>query len=130
MKNRRSTIHSIARIIVEVSEQWSGAELKETLETIGEWIARNSLSRHLPSIQQEVETILLEKAGKVAVQVTSARALDEAAKKNLVPLLTTLLGKEAICQYQEDPTVVGGVRAQTDTHLISASVADALQQLV
>jgi len=130
MKNRRSTIHSIARLIVEVSEQWSGGELNKTLETIGEWISRHGLSRHVPTIQEEVEKILLEKKGAVSVQVRSARPLDESTKKNLVPLLTNLLGKEAVCNYQEDPTVVGGVRAQTDTHLIRASVADALQQIV
>ena len=129
MKNRRSTIHSIARLIVDVAERWSGAELKEQLETIAQWIARNGLVRHVPAIHQEVEKLLLEKGGKVSVEVTSARALDDASKKILLPLLSQLLGKEAVVHYKENPTVVGGVRAQTDTHLIRASVADALGQL-
>ncbi len=130
MKSRRTTIHSIARLIVTVSEQWSGAELKNTLETIGEWIVHNGLSRHVPAIHQEVEKLLLEKGGKVSVEVTSARALDDASKKTLLSLLSQLLGKEAVPHYKEHPGVVGGVRAQTDTYLIRASVADALQQLV
>ncbi|MBI5135283.1 F0F1 ATP synthase subunit delta [Candidatus Uhrbacteria bacterium] len=130
MKNRRATIHSIARLIVDVSEKWSGSELKQTLETIGEWLYRNGLGRHLPMIHAEVEKLILEKNGKVRVEVSSARSLGEASKKILAPLLAQLLGKEVVPQYKEQPNVVGGVRAQTDTHLIRASVADALGQLV
>lgn len=129
MKNRRSTINSIARLIVDVSERQSGTHLKESLDTIAEWIMRNRIARHLPAIQEGVEKLLLEQKGLVPVQVRSARPLDEAAKKILVPLFKQLLGKDPMCHYQEDLTVVGGVRAQTDTHLIRASVADALEQL-
>lgn len=81
----------------------------------------------LPEIVRIMEDIEAARTGNVAVTVTAARDVDEAAVKKLA---TALVGEKSVrITRRKNEHVLGGVRIETKNKRWDLSIASALSQL-
>ena len=65
--------------------------------------------RLIREIAEEYNTLVDERLGRVRVEVTLARQMDDASMAKLQTRLSALLGREAIPQVRVKPGILGGV---------------------
>lgn len=75
------------------------------------------------------ESALDERLGFVRVEVSSARPLSEARKRDLEAALSKVAGRAVRCQFKADPTLLGGVVARIGSTVYDGSVRTQLERL-
>lgn len=70
-----------------------------------------------------------ERMGIVQVQITSATPLSEPSRRSLSAGFNRLLNKQVELEFQLDPGILGGVRAQIGSTVYDGSVRGALARL-
>ncbi len=85
--------------------------------------------RLLPTIAAEYDLLLDEASGRVHVQVTLARDVDERAEEDLRAELTRILGRTVIAHVHVDPRILGGVIVHYGDKVIDASLRRRLASL-
>ncbi|MDG2422614.1 MAG: ATP synthase F1 subunit delta [Phycisphaerales bacterium] len=84
---------------------------------------------HLEPIEAALIQIVHQQWGRVEVDVTTAKPLDDAAKESLVTKLKSALGKDPVVHSYVNPDLIGGVTLRIGDQLIDGSVATQLRRL-
>jgi len=85
--------------------------------------------KNFGSIAKEYEHLLDAYYGIEPVEITTAIALDEKSKKELLQDLESFIGKKVTAELQTDPTIVGGVIIKIGDKLIDGSTKSRLTVL-
>ena len=83
--------------------------------------------RLLREIARQYQELLDEHLGREHVEVTLARAADEATRKVIAERLTAVLGKEAIPHFRVKPEIIGGVVVRTKDTIFDGSIRRRLE---
>lgn len=86
-------------------------------------------ANRIPAVVAEFVT-RYNRARNIAVaDVTTAIALDEAARQNIAARLSRITGKQVQIRTHVDPSIIGGLVARIGDELIDGSVATRLQEM-
>ncbi len=85
--------------------------------------------RLLPAIAAEYDLLLDDASGRVHVQVTLAREVDERTEEDLRAELTRILGRTVIAHVHVNPRILGGLVVQYGDKVIDASLRRRLASL-
>ena len=83
----------------------------------------------LPDISRSLDSMIDERAGRVAAQVRSATPLDERQQKQLVKTLEALSGKKVDMAVEQDPSLLGGVVAKVGDLVYDGSLRTQLERI-
>ena len=112
--------------------------LAELAPAIGlESLARNFLNvvidhdrmQLVGEIVEAFQALLNERLGIAVAEVTTARPLDEAEKRELAGALSARTGKQVRMNFSLDPELLGGIVARIDSTIYDGSVRGNLQRL-
>jgi F-type H+-transporting ATPase subunit delta len=83
----------------------------------------------LNDIMERFELVLEERSGVVSAEVTSARELADAQRKELKASLEKLMGKQVKFDFAIDPNLIGGVVTRVGSTVYDSSVKTQLENL-
>jgi F-type H+-transporting ATPase subunit delta len=83
---------------------------------------------HFEEIYQAFRRIANERLGIIAIKVFSAAELIDRDREALAARFRELTGKQVEFEFQIDPDLVGGVRAQVGSTVYDGSVRGALDR--
>jgi F-type H+-transporting ATPase subunit delta len=92
-------------------------------------VSRHSRMDCLRAIGARARVLRRQMLGQVAVQVTTATPLDEAAAERLRRAIGPLVGGEPVFQRHVDPALIGGVVVRVGDTIYDASVARQLEAM-
>jgi F-type H+-transporting ATPase subunit delta len=92
-------------------------------------VSRHGRMNCLRVIRSQAHAIHRQKLGEVAVQVTTAAPLEQAAAQRLREALQPLLGGTPVLHERVDPAVIGGVVVRVGDTIYDASVARQLETM-
>ena len=84
---------------------------------------------HLEMIETAFTQLVHEQWGRVEVNVTTAKPLDDAAREAISNRLKDALGKDPVMHTAVNPDLIGGVTLRIGDQLIDGSVATQLKRL-
>lgn len=91
-------------------------------------LLRNYRLAHLEEIAPAFRRIAYERMGIVQVRVSSAAELSDEEREALTARFERLTGKQVVFEFQRDPDLVGGLRAQIGSTVFDGSVRGALER--
>jgi F-type H+-transporting ATPase subunit delta len=83
----------------------------------------------LPQIAQQFAAEMNQRLGIVQAEVTSARALGEAERQNLLAQLIQLTGKQVSASYAVDEALLGGAQVRVGSTVYDGSVRGQLERM-
>jgi len=83
----------------------------------------------LAAISREVDAMIEARSGRIAAEITAARALDAAQLSQIITALEQLSGKKLAVTQREDPELLGGVVARLGDTVYDASLRTQLRTL-
>jgi F-type H+-transporting ATPase subunit delta len=86
-------------------------------------------TRLLPGIAEEFTRLVNEHFGRLKVDVTLAKAPDEATKSDLRRRLGEVLRRDILPRYRIDPRIIGGVIVRVGDKIMDGSVRHRLHTL-
>jgi F-type H+-transporting ATPase subunit delta len=92
-------------------------------------LLQNHRLTELAEINRKFAELLDERAGMIAATVTTARAVPDAAQKNLHERLLSLTGKKVRIDFETDPELIGGLVARIGSTVYDGSVRNQLQEI-
>ncbi len=75
------------------------------------------------------ESILDELRGTLRADVVSCEEVDEAMNKDLQKAVSTLTGKQVKINYQQDESLIGGLKLQIGSTLYDGSIRSQLEEI-
>ena len=84
---------------------------------------------HLESIETAFTQLVHEHWGRVEVDVTTAKPMDDAAREAIVTRLKEAIGKDPVVHAYVNAELIGGVTLRIGDQLIDGSVATQLRRL-
>jgi len=92
-------------------------------------LLQNSRLTELGRINERFDSVLEERSGRVAAEVTSARDLSNAQRNELKANLEKLTGKQVSLKYSVDPDLIAGVVTRIGSTIYDGSVRTQLENL-
>jgi F-type H+-transporting ATPase subunit delta len=83
----------------------------------------------LPDIARSLDSMIDERAGRVAARVVSATPLDDKQQKRLIETLESLSGKKVDMAVEHDPALLGGVVAKVGDVVYDGSLRTQLEKI-
>ena len=83
----------------------------------------------LAAIVRQVEQEINDRLGFAEAQITSARALGDAEKKNLEQQVQRMTGKSLRARYAQDATLLGGAVVRVGSTIYDGSIQGQLKRL-
>ena len=83
----------------------------------------------LAAIVRQVEQEINDRLGFTEAQITSARALGDAEKKNLEQQVQRMTGKSLRARYAQDATLLGGAVVRVGSTIYDGSIQGQLKRL-
>jgi F-type H+-transporting ATPase subunit delta len=103
--------------------------LSEPLANLLSILVDNHREVLIGSIHEQFEELKNEHERVVRARITSAHALSDAQRAEIVGALERRYGKKVEAELDVDPQLLGGARVQVGDQVINASVRDALAQM-
>jgi F-type H+-transporting ATPase subunit delta len=103
--------------------------LNDNVKNLVSMLVDNHRELLLPSISGQFEELKRESEKVLHARITSAQALTDDQKAEMVGALERQYGKKIEAEHDVDPTLLGGARVQIGDQVIHASVRDALAQM-
>lgn len=92
-------------------------------------LLRNDRLTEIKEINERFASVLEERSGVVAAQITSARQLSETEKAEMKTNLEKLTGKKINLNYATDASLIGGVVTRLGSTVYDGSVKTQLEEL-
>lgn len=92
-------------------------------------LLRNDRLTELSEINDKFASVLDERSGVVAAEVTSARPLSEAEKAEFQANIAKLTGKKVNLNFNTDENIIGGVVTRVGSTVYDGSVKTQLENL-
>jgi F-type H+-transporting ATPase subunit delta len=105
------------------------AKVSQTLRHFFRVVAEAGRLNLLPDLRRTFGDLVDERAGIVEAKVSSAQPLTEAQSEALVASLASRTGKTIRLTWQQDATLLGGVKVQVGSTVLDASLQGQLRQL-
>lgn len=119
----------VARIIAEKLTA-KGADMPGIMRTLAAFLAENNMLHDADLVMNDIAEELFRLNGQLAVAVTSARNLSDEARANLTDYLRQQTGATSVDIAESvDPSLIGGLIAQTPSSELDISVRNKLRQL-
>jgi F-type H+-transporting ATPase subunit delta len=106
-----------------------GGQASPLLVTFLKVVSRHGRLGFLRAIHRQAHAIYEHKSGRVAVQVTTAAPLDDAAAERLRQALRRLVDGEPVLQRHVEPALIGGMVVRVGDTIYDASVAKQLENM-
>ncbi|GLH72914.1 ATP synthase subunit delta [Geothrix limicola] len=107
----------------------AAAKVSETLRHFFRVVAEAGRLNLLPDLRRTFADLVDERAGIVEAKVSSAQPLAEAQSKALVASLAARTGKTIRLTWQQDLSLLGGLKVQVGSTILDASLQGQLRQL-
>jgi F-type H+-transporting ATPase subunit delta len=104
-------------------------KVQDTARNLASLLLDKGRIASLEAVSREFNALLDQRSGRTEAQVTSAVALDDAAKARLQQSLGQLLGKQVQLTAAVDPQLIGGLVVRVGNTVYDASVANHLARL-
>lgn len=114
---------------VELLDRILGSEVGGAPRNLLALLVRRGRFELLPLVAREFRRLHARQEGVVEASVTSAVALDEAARAALQERLTALTGQRVEMRLDVDPSLLGGISVRIGDRLIDGSVRGRLERL-
>lgn len=85
--------------------------------------------RYLPAIATEYRRAADEAAGRTRGKVRTAIDLDPKAQERIAAKLSEIVGREVVCNFETEPELLGGVRAEIGSLVLDGTVRTQLDRL-
>lgn len=121
------TAHDYAQALWHVVSPLKGAEADEAIQRFAKLLTDRGQLSLLPAIQKELVRLEQHQDGITPVQVTVAR--ERVAGASITDELQSLFGKRIAVSETIDPTILGGLVAETDNERLDASLRQSLRQM-
>ena len=92
-------------------------------------LLQNQRLPELDQINRRFATVLDDRAGMIAAQVTTARPVEAATQQTLQATLRNLTGKSVRIEFDTDPDMIGGLVTRIGSTIYDGSVRNQLQQI-
>ncbi len=92
-------------------------------------LLRNSRLTELSAINEKFDSVLDERSGVVAANVTSSRPLSEAEKAEFKTNIAKMTGKQVNLNFDIDENIIGGVVTRVGSTVYDGSVKTQLENL-
>ena len=92
-------------------------------------LLQNQRLPELDQINTRFATVLDDRAGMIAAQVTTARPVKPEVQQTLQTKLRTLTGKSVRIEFDTDPDMIGGLVTRIGSTIYDGSVRNQLQQI-
>lgn len=92
-------------------------------------LLRNQRLTELGEINKRLTSVLDERAGVVAAQVTTARPISEDAKKSIYQRLAAVTGKDVRLSFAIDEKLIGGMVTRLGSTVYDGSIRNQLGQI-
>ncbi|MFH1531409.1 MAG: ATP synthase F1 subunit delta [Pseudomonadota bacterium] len=92
-------------------------------------VVQRGRSEELPGILWQLERLLDDAEGKARAEVRSTTPLDPAKRRRVKGALDLLSGRDVICEFSEDPALLGGLVARLGNQLFDGSIRGRLERL-
>jgi len=127
--NKQALIRTIARSVEKCEQELPAATQTAAAELIAQKIISWGMVSHWPEIKTELKRLSNLKSNTADVTITSARELKPALRADIETQIKKETNKNLHTNYLVDPGLISGVRAETDTWMMRASVHDLLPKL-
>lgn len=118
-KDKKAVIRDIAQRL----------NLHTTTTRFIEFLAENGRVRHIREVQQAFEDLLAERQNRVAVELTSATAVNNGYLSDLKGRLERITGKNVDIKTQIDPSLIAGARARIGSVIYDGSIKNQLNRM-
>ena len=102
---------------------------KDVIREAAAWLVASKRVRQADYFVNDIAKYL-QQQGYLFAKVTSAYELDAKTKQEIMTYLCDLGPKQVEVEYELDPGLIGGIRIETPTALLDASVRMKLDHLV
>lgn len=122
--SRRKLAHHAAQRLA------GGDAVSDVMRELGAYLIESRRQRELELIVRDIETALLG-TGIAIASTTSARALSEAAKRDVIDMIKTNYDgvTQVLLREQIDSSVIGGVKIELPDRQLDATVRTKLEKL-
>jgi F-type H+-transporting ATPase subunit delta len=107
----------------------ASAQVSQSLRHFFRVVAEAGRLNLLPDLRRTFAELVDERAGIVEAKVSSAQPLTAAQSEALVASLASRTGKTIRLSWQQDATLLGGVKVQVGSTVLDASLQGQLRQL-
>ncbi|GEM_PF-5395806 len=130
MSARRNHIRQIAKVIWQSQESLASSDSSVVVDMVSRSIIQAGLGTKMHLIKEEYERLRDVESGTARVTMTSARELPKTVREGAEGDVARILGVTTLApEWVVDPTLIGGLRAQTDQYEVRSSIADMLKEL-
>ena len=102
---------------------------KDVLAGAAAWLVQTKRVRQADYFVNDIAKYL-QQQGYLFARVMSAYELDENTRKEIMDYLCDMGPKQVEVEYELDPALIGGIRVETPTAMLDASVRMKLDRLV
>lgn len=122
------TVSQYAGALRELTEDASPEAIAELTRNFVAWLRRRGELRKAEAVVRRLAALEAEAGGRLAVTAITARTPEPKTQKDILHLAERLFPDREIALISAvDPTVLGGVRLQTEESLYDATLAHKLQ---
>lgn len=126
--NKQALIRTIARSMERCEEKLPASVQTEAAQLIAQKIISWGMVSHWPEIKAELKRLTNLKTNTSDITITSAHELKTALRSSIEAQIQKETNKKLNTNYVVNPSLIGGVRAESDTWMMRASVHDLLQK--
>lgn len=113
----------------EIFNAAAGERLHDSVKRLVSMLVDNHRAALIGSIEEQFEQLKHDHERVLRARITSAQALTDAQRADIVSALEKRYGKKIEAELDVDPELLGGARVQIGDQVIHASVRDALAQM-
>lgn len=108
----------------------SGSDSRQVMQELAAFLVVNKMTDDADVIMNNIAVELLDQAGLLTVEVTSAHGLTDEARDRLKEFLAKKTGAQSVQLHEiVDVALIGGLTAMTPSADLDASVRGTLRQL-
>lgn len=114
--------HEIAKVVIALSGKMPQKKLAQSLAN---YLQQENRTSELDDIVREIKFHQQKNSGIIEADVTSAFPISPAVKKQI----KQMFGDKVLINEEIDKSVIGGVRVETNDHMLDLTVRNRLNQL-
>lgn len=114
-----------AKVLYELTVDKKGKALDIAIEEFASFLRKEQVISKLPHILDAFEQYTKKQEGIVSIDITSARTLTDAQRKNIV----RKFGKKVEVTEQVDEQILGGVVVRSENTILDGSIKTQLHNL-
>jgi ATP synthase F1 delta subunit len=125
----KASRRALARVVAERLSA-SNADGQAIMREVAAYLLENNMAEDADAIINDIAEEIFAQTGRLVVEVTSAHALTDEARDNLVKYLQESTQAQAVELHETvDESLIGGLIAKTPSAELDVSVRNTLRQL-